>query len=95
MVVVTTVVEVVVKSVVEVDSEESDATDVVAGAAVSESSEVDCCHTNQAPTARIPTTAAIAIPIRSGRLLDAAEGGSGGVVGGGGAAAGAGGGGGG
>jgi hypothetical protein len=71
-------------SVVEGAPVESDATDVVAAAGVSVSSEVDCCHTNQAPTARTPTTATTAIPTRNGRPLDVeAAGGTGGVAGGG------------
>lgn len=97
-VVVVTVVEVVVGSaVVEDDSEE---TEVVVAAAASGSSDVDCCHKNQAPTATTPITAATAIPIRIGRPLDAvvaigAGSGDGDGVAGGGAAGGDGGGGGG
>jgi len=72
VVVVVAVVEVVVGSaVVDVDAVDSDATEVVVAAAASGSSDVDCCHKNQAPTATTPITAAIATPIRIERPPEA------------------------
>ena len=65
VVVVVTVVEVVVgSSVVDGDAVDSEATEVVVAGAASGSSDVDCCHKSQAPTATTPITAAIAAPIR-------------------------------